>query len=63
MTMNDLGHPMALLIARIPRWLWDWLLEESERRGTGYMRLTAAALERELIHSKESAETPQTEEE
>jgi hypothetical protein len=56
MLTDELNHPVALLMARVPRWLWDLLLKESKRRGTGYMRLTAAALERELLHSGEPVE-------
>jgi hypothetical protein len=57
MSNSDLREREVTLLARIPRWLWDLLLAESKRRGTGYMRLTAAALERELVHTGQPVET------
>jgi hypothetical protein len=56
MSNSDLREREVTLLARIPRWLWDLLLAESKRRGTGYMRLTAAALEREIVHGGQPVE-------
>jgi hypothetical protein len=58
MPTKELSYPVALLMARIPRWLWDRLLAESRRRGVSYMGLTAAALERELVHGGRPVEMP-----
>ena len=47
-----LGRQTALLLARIPSWLWERLLAEADRRGEGYWRIVNHALERELLHTQ-----------
>ncbi len=63
MASNKLDYPDVTVITHLPRWLWDRLLAESKRRGSGYMRLIAAALERELVHGGQPVEMPGTERE